>query len=354
MKTTPYLIRHATTDEINDWDQRILTNPDGGDPFQLRALADVKQIQGWKSEFWVFEASFGVVYSLALIRNVPGLGRFVYIPRGPGVVSMEQFEELTELLKTSALPRAFAVKCEPPILKHEEPHRALAGTVVARPIQPNVHTVHVDLARSEDAILASFRQRARREIRAAEKEGVKIRAVDVNDTTINQMYELYAETAGRAGFFLRPKTYNARFWRDFSARGSGKLFLAYGPDDAMPVAGAFVCYSAAIGVYKDGGSRRSGVKHFAHLLQWEIMRALRADGVTSYDLHGVPPQDKLEDPTHPLAGLAMFKLSFTQQTTEYVGAFDVVLDARKYAVWQKIGQRAYHAFAHRVHKTTFY
>ena len=168
------------------------------------------------------------------------------------------------------------------------------------------------------------------------------------------MYALYAETARRAGFFLRPKEYNARFWREFSADGTGKLFFAYGKDDPDPVAGAFICYSGATAVYKDGGSRRSGVRHFAHLLQWEIMRDLRANGVTSYDMHGVPPRAQLEDSTHPLAGLAMFKLSFTQEATEYVGAFDIVLSEFRYAVWRKVGQRVSSAVAHRIKKTTLY
>ena len=173
----------------------------------------------------MFEASFGVVYSLALVKVVPGLGRLVYIVRGPGVVTMTQFEEITELIKTSELPRAFAVKCEPPIHRSEKPLELPTAVVATRPIQPNVNTVYVDLTPVEEDIIATFRQRARREIKAAKKEGVEIRAVEVTEETIDQMYALYAETARRAGFFCDQKSTMLGFGESFRPMVQASCFL---------------------------------------------------------------------------------------------------------------------------------
>ena len=59
-----------------------------------------------------------------------------------------------------------------------------------------------------------------------------------------------------------------------------------------------------------------------HLLQWEVMRWLRARGVEAYDLVAVPPAAEL-NPAHPLFGLYRFKSGFSERITEYVGTWDL-------------------------------
>jgi lipid II:glycine glycyltransferase (peptidoglycan interpeptide bridge formation enzyme) len=270
--------------------------------------------------------------------------------RGPGVANAQQFREIVEANKTWE-KLAFAIKMEPPITESVK----TGDTLIKVPnIQPNANTVIVDLSKDEDEIMASFRQRARREIRAAAKDGISVKKVAITDKTIDQMFNLYQVTGNRAGFFIRPKTYYANFWRQFAAAGEGDLYFAYTPGDEQPIAGAFVCTLGKKALYKDGGSRRSGAKHFAHFLQWEIMRDLKSRKITQYDLHGVPPDDQLNNPNHPLAGLAMFKLSFTSQTVDYAGAYDQILRPKIYRRWIKFGQRFYQVLSHHLRKTTLY
>jgi lipid II:glycine glycyltransferase (peptidoglycan interpeptide bridge formation enzyme) len=76
-----------------------------------------------------------------------------------------------------------------------------------------------------------------------------------------------------------------------------------------------------------------------YLAQWEVMRWLKAHGVTKYDLHGMPPRDKLEDPSHPLAGLVRFKQGFNPEVTEFIGVYDWALKSKKYELWQKLGEK---------------
>lgn len=223
-----------------------------------------------------------------------------------------------------------------------------------RNIQPNASTVLVDLSKKEDDILASFRQRARREIKAAKKDGVFVKKVDLNKETADQMFNLYKTTGDRAGFFVRPKEYYLDFWQKFDDAKEGSLYFAFAPDEEEPLAGAFVCHLGKKALYKDGGSRRSKYRHFAHLLQWEIMKDLKKSGFTEYDLHGVPPKDKLDDKDHPLAGLAMFKMSFNKEVSESVGAFDQILNQKVYRRWMSWGQRLHQAISHHLKHTTFY
>lgn len=346
-------LRVATEAEIERWDELLLANPDGGEILQTKTMATVKQGQGWQPEFWVYETSFGNVYATVLTRRVFPLGRLCYILRGPGVTTGEQFQEICELNKSKS-GDIFMVKMEPTIRAEVGEVVENAGLKKVLNIQPNASTVLVDLTKSEDEIWASFRQRARRFARAATKEGVFAKKVELTDENAEEMFRLYQETGERAGFFVRPKEYYRDFWQKFAQAGEGSLYFAFAPDEKEPLAGAFICHSGKKGLYKDGGSRRSKYKHFAHLLQWEIMKDLKENGVEEYDLHGVPPKDKLDDKNHPMAGLAMFKMSFNKEVTEFVGAFDQILNPTVYSRWLTWGQRLHQVIAHRLRHTTFY
>ena len=343
-------VRMANDDEIQNWDKLLATNPDGGDVLQTKTMTTIKHAQGWASEYWIYETDFGKVYATVLARNLRGFGRLCYMMRGPGVINADQFKQIVKLNQTWD-KKSFAIKMEPPITDTVKSSEKL---VKVRNIQPNAHTILVNLSPNEDEILASFRQRARREIRAAEKDGVTARKVGFNQETIDQMFDLYEQTGKRAGFFIRPKSYYKNFWQQFHDAGEGDLYFAYAKDDKQPIAGAFICKLGSKALYKDGGSGRSGAKHFAHLLQWEIMKDLKSQGITQYDLHGVPPADQLDNKNHPLAGLAMFKMSFSQNVTDYVGAFDQILKPSVYKKWIRFGQRLHQAWAHRIKKTTLY
>lgn len=345
----------ATTDEIKNWDKLLTTNPDGGEILQTTAMAEIKKIQGWTPEYWVYETSFGKVYATVLTRRLRGYGKFAYIIRGPGVVSWEQFDEIIELNKSRK--EFFTIKLEPPVLTYSDTTPSIeqhTDIKKVHTIQPNANTIIVDLSQSEEDILAGFRQNARREIRQAIKDGVTIKQVRPTSTNMRIMYSLYEQTGKRAGFFTRPYKYYYRYWKIFSQSNKGELYFAYQKGNDQPIAGAFICTFAKKALYKDGGSRRTSSKHFSHLLQWEIMKSLKSEGIVSYDLHGIPPPDQIDNPNHKLHGLYTFKNSFSRDSQNYVGTFDQILNQRTYDRWIKHGQKIYGALLHHVKKTTFY
>jgi lipid II:glycine glycyltransferase (peptidoglycan interpeptide bridge formation enzyme) len=90
-----------------------------------------------------------------------------------------------------------------------------------------------------------------------------------------------------------------------------------------------------------------------HLLQWEAMRWLRARGVTGYDLVAVPPRAKLRE-DHPLFGLYRFKSGFSDHITEFVGTWDLVSDARRFALWERAIERVAQQWTLRAHHDLLY
>ena len=124
--------------------------------------------------------------------------------------------------------------------------------------------------------------------------------VPLDDTSIDTMYSLMASTRDRAGFTLRSKAYFSQYWRLHAAAGQGQLFFA--SLGGQVLAGVFATYLGSKAWYKDGGSTKEHAAVMApHLLQWEVMRWLKARGVEAYDLVAVPPAGELT-PAHPLFG----------------------------------------------------
>jgi lipid II:glycine glycyltransferase (peptidoglycan interpeptide bridge formation enzyme) len=342
-------MRFATDVEVEKWDELIIANPDGGNTLQCAAFAAVKQAVGWKPRYVIHETDKADIAVLYLEKSIMGLGRLWYAPKGPGAANVNQLQAVTRDLKSNA-KGVFAVKVEPDLLRGEDV--SSLGLVKVRNIQYNWATVLVDLAPTEEEIINSFRQKTRYNIRLAERKGVVVEAVESTDENLATMYELMAITAKRAGVFLRDRTYFYDFWRGHAQAGCGQLFFAR--YEGQVVAGAFITYLGTKALYKDGGSGREHANVQApYALQWGIMQWLKEYGVTEYDLHGTPPADKIDDPTHPLHGLARFKTGFNDQVTEYIGTYDLPLTNR-YSAWTKFGERLVAGYAHRIKKELFY
>ena len=332
-------IRYATDDEAARWDEHLTANPDEGNVFQMREMAETKRSNGWKPRYVLC----GDLAITVLEKRVPLLGAFWYLPKGPGVTEADVLLDILEPLKEFAYQQGvFVIKIEPEILESSEATTALtnAGLIPTPAIQPNHSTVIVDLSPDLDTILASFNQKGRNALRRAEREGVTTYAVSLNDTTLHTMYTLLSSTAaGRFDSSLRSFGYYKKFWQSFIEAGHGNLFFA--EYDGRVVASAFCMHLGKKGLYKDGASLRDKVVYGAsHLLQWEVMKYMKEHDVTSYDLCGSPHSTQIDDTTNPFHGIGRFKTSFNKHVTDYVGCFDIVIRPRAYSVWKRFAERA--------------
>jgi lipid II:glycine glycyltransferase (peptidoglycan interpeptide bridge formation enzyme) len=344
-------MRPATVEELARWNELVLANPDGGNVLQAKAFGETKSRHGWQAKYFVLDQ----VAVLVLARRIPLLGELWYVPKGPGVGDLEGLKAFAAAVKE--LPdKPFMIKIDPeiPVDAIKPAQLKKLGFVPSpRHIQYNVTTAIIDLRPSEEEILASFKQKTRYNVRLAAKKGVVCEAVPTDQAAIDIMYNLTKAMTKRADVYLRSKQYFSDFWTLHSQQGTGQLFLARYEDTVL--AGVFVTYLGTKALYKDGGSIRehSEVQAMAGL-QWEVMRWLKAHGVTEYDLHGTPPPDHIDDPTHPLAGLARFKTGFQQHITEYIGTYDLPLDQDIYDRWLRFGERAAVTYEFRVKKQLFY
>lgn len=338
-------VREANADELARWEDLVWESPAGVDLMQLVPYARVK------AGTWGFRQ---MVHSLPgredlpvlyLVRKVPPFGEFWYAPMGPRVTDEEHLRLVCEDLRASG---AFAVIMEPAIAADGPQTKAdlissIPGMEDFIPLQPGTSTVFIDLTPSEEDLLASFRQRARRYIRKSEGAVIEHRT---DDAAFEQLWTLYVPTiSDRAGLPLRPKEYYLDAWRLYRDLGQGHVILAYSSEEAReaeaPEAGIYLWQHRDLGYYRDGGSVRTPAANgLQYRVQWEAMRWCKEQGATTYDMFGAPPSWLVDDKSHQMHGLVQFKTAFGE-ITDTVGTMRLVLDPKRAAAWDKVGIKVY-------------
>jgi len=328
--------RYATPDEIAQWNDLILANPDGGNVFSSYEYAEQKKLTDYSPRFVMVDALAVTV----LEKQTPPLGRLWYLPKGPNVTDRESLLNILDALKLLARKRrVFAIRIESELDRSEQPSLARHGLIKAAPIIPNASTILLDIAHPLEDILTGLPQKGRHAIRRAQRDGVTVERVAANDDNCTIMYRLLQETA-EGQFGIRSYEYFKAFWQRFEAAHYGQLFFAY--FEGQVVAGAYAMAYGKKSTYKDGASIRKRTAYGAsHLLQWHVIEWAKEKGALIHDFCGSPPSDRIDDPTHPHYGVGLFKRSFNKTVVDYIGCDDYVLNHVIYAAWTRLGERVY-------------
>jgi peptidoglycan pentaglycine glycine transferase (the first glycine) len=219
------------------------------------------------------------------------------------------------------------------------------------------NTVLLDLAPSEEEMLARMKQKTRYNIRLAEKKGVSLRVGTQED--LPTLYRMYAETSVRDGFVIREEGYYQTVWRTFmtnaqspvsTLQSSNSPIINYrevSPWDPLPftepliaevnhepVAAIFVFYFASHAYYVYGMSRDvHREKMPSYLLQWEAMKRAKAKGCTVYDLWGAP---EVFEESDSMWGVYRFKEGLGGQVVRTLGAWDYAPSPLWYKMYSDI------------------
>lgn len=311
------------------WDKELLRLKIDPDYMQSSAWAQSKLGGPWHPTRLKMVAGKHQLPIQVFSRSIPGLGKLHYAPQVTGVMPAI-LPELTKQVRDNY--RGLAFKLSPYMPNSEELTNAFKnnGWKIASDVQYR-HTVIVDLSPSHDEILASFKKRARYEIRVAEKNKIKTEKVEASPENLKTFYNLITVTADRSGAFFRNQDYLTKYWQLLSQKDQGSLYFAwYGK---TLVAGAFVIKFGKNAWYKDGGSTREHAdKMGSRLLQWQIMQDLKAEGIIHYDLCGVSSPEQLE--TGFMKGVYIFKTAFSRKIDFLMPTFELPL-SKKYALWPK-------------------
>ncbi|PAZ13509.1 peptidoglycan bridge formation protein FemAB [Streptomyces sp. SA15] len=330
---------------------------------QLPSWGEVKP--DWRAESlgWFDEEGLLVGAGLVLYRPLPKLKKYLaYLPEGPLIdwyASDLRERWLEPMLAHLKRQGAFSVRMGPPVVVRRwsaEAVKAAIADPAARRLRDAEPTSHdpraLDLAerlrragwrqtepgdedgfaagqpryvcqvpfagRSLEDIHSGLNQQWRRNIKKAEKAGVKI--VRGGHDDLPAFYDLYTETAERDRFLPRPLAYFQRMWTALTAEHPDRmrLYLAHHEGDILAAAtmitvGAHVWYS-----YGASTSRKREVQP-NNALQWRMMTDAHELGAAVYDFRGIT--DTLEESNH-LLGLLRFKVGAGGEAVEYLGEWD--------------------------------
>lgn len=180
------------------------------------------------------------------------------------------------------------------------------------------NTVLIDLAASEDEMLARMKQKTRYNVRLAQKRGVTVRTAEPEDLPL--LYRLYAETSLRDGFAIRGEDYYQTVWKTFARPDMPRSELLVAEVAGEAVAAVSLFYFAGQAYYLYGMSRDAHREKMPnYLLQWEAMRRARALGCRTYNLWGAPDEF---DENDSLWGVFRFKEGLGGYVSRTLGAWD--------------------------------
>ncbi|MFF1910160.1 lipid II:glycine glycyltransferase FemX [Streptomyces sp. NPDC058239] len=333
---------------------------------QVPSWGDVKP--DWRAESigWFHRDGAGperiVGAGLVLYRPIPRVRRYLaYLPEGPVVdwhdAGLSRW--LDPMLAHLKAQRAFSVRMGPPVVAR----RWDAGTVkdaIADPATGRLRDVEADVNEPQAAALveqlrrlgwqqgeeggedgfsagqpryvfqvpfaeqpleeirSNLNQQWRRNIKKAEKAGVKV--VEGGYEDLPAFYELYRETAERDRFIPRPLVYFQRMWTALRTEDPDRmrLYLAHHDGETLAAAtmltvGNHVWYS-----YGASTSRKREVQP-NNAIQWRMMSDAHERGAAVYDLRGIT--DTLDESNH-LLGLLRFKVGTGGRAAEYIGEWD--------------------------------
>ena len=218
-------MRFVDTEEAKKEYKKFLEGHERGNFQQALEWAEVKK-PNWKPEVILAEGNNGeIIGSLCVwIRKMPIFGNIMYSSRGPvcDIHNMAVMKQLTDGAKELAKKyNAIVLRMEPDIVSDDQDFRNVVTNLGYRikddakdfkdEIQPR-YVFRLDIkGKTEDEIMAGFKQKWRYNIRLATRKGVTIK--DGTKEDLKDFHKIMIETGARDGFIIRPLAYFVRLFR---------------------------------------------------------------------------------------------------------------------------------------------
>lgn len=271
---------------------------------QTRAWAAVAPANGrHRFLFWRCSA-FGRPVAAAVIRQtwLSPLHWLATIQRGPVVHEASVLGQVVpRLIETLRHHGACSVQLAPRVRGRDLPVMAEAlRTAGFTPLAEDRQPLHratgvIWLDKPEDAVFAGFRQRGRRQVRAAQRAGVTVRLVQ-GEADLAAFQGLLDEFRAARRDYDMSGLPDARGQAALIAASGGAMLLAEKEGEAIG-AHAFVRQADEAIWLSLATSERWGDVPRSYPLLWEGMKQARTLGLIAYDLAGLPidePRDEGE------------------------------------------------------------
>ncbi|HEY5695330.1 MAG TPA: peptidoglycan bridge formation glycyltransferase FemA/FemB family protein [Candidatus Saccharimonadales bacterium] len=310
------MITVETCDSKDRWDDEVLQR--GGHPLQLWGWGTTKAAHNWRVErVFVKEGTEILGAAQLLIRPLPKpFNALVYVPRGP-VAAKKNREAVLEELAAYAKQayKAVAISVEPDWAEMPEVRgwKKTSNTILIP------ETLILDLAKSEDELMAAMTKKTRQYIRKSQGEAIEIRKVKSREE-LAACLDIYRQTAERAGFGIHDDKYYYDIYDELGEHSP--VFAAFLGE--KPVAFLWLAISQETAFELYGGMDDDGQRLRAnYALKWYAIATTKKWGIARYDFNGL-----LND------GVSTFKRGFADHEDLLAGTYDKPLSPL-YTLWSQ-------------------
>ena len=296
--------------EAAEWDGQLEKLASPSPLLQTWGWGDVQSRAGWSVER--VKLGGGSMASVQ-IRSV-GPVREAYIPRGPVPATTESIDALVEWARAAKMAKLRLEPEAPPVFGEVLSQR---GFVKGNPTQPE-HTRILEL-KPPDAMLASFKQGRRYNIRTGQKRG----AVVEEGKDAAELARQTAAVERRESINLPAQAYYELLLEHLPWC---RTYVARHPETHEGLAAVLVARHGGRAYHLFAGRTGAHPEMMGNdLAWWAGIKAAAEAGCRDYDLWGVPPPGA--GPEHPWHGLGFFKAEYGGEEVAYAGAWELVLSS---------------------------
>ncbi len=261
-------------------------------------------------------------------HRIPVMNKFVgYLPKGP-FPDLEMAQALKQISKEQ---NCVFIKTEPDVEIETSGKVDSQFKKALRPLFTKYNFV-LDLAPSEEELLANMHQKTRYNIRVATKKGVQVEIRD-DETGLRKYLKLYFETTKRQGYFGHNENYHTKVYETFSQNNQVKFVIA--SYNSVPLTAWMLLIFKDRLYYPYGGSSHLHRDVMSsNLVAWEAIKLGKSLGLSHFDMWGALGPDA--DPKDSWFGFHKFKMGYGGRLTEYIGSFDLVTNAPLYYAFNSV------------------
>jgi lipid II:glycine glycyltransferase (peptidoglycan interpeptide bridge formation enzyme) len=190
----------------------------------------------------------------------------------------------------------------------------------------------LDIARSDQDLMANMHEKTRYNIGLAQRKGVQV--VEQNDEEGFKTYlQIYFETVKRQGYYGHDEKYHRNIWETLKAQNMAHILIGY--YEKTPLTAWMLLNFHNILYYPYGGSRMQNRNvQTSNLVAWEAIQLGKRLNCSIFDMWGAMGPNP--DTTDPWFGFHRFKSGYGPQHVEYLGTFDLLINPPMYQMYQKL------------------
>lgn len=281
----------------------------------LLSAIDARQTPQWGQYLnqigWKYKQVDGTVVLIRPLTPLPWSMIKVQHPIGP--VPLEKIDEIAKEYK------AFLVVVEPHSFNYDKTQFTNCGYIKSLLRYAHTATIKIDLRRSENKLFDSFSENARRNIRKAQKNNLRVEVVDLNTEKNDHKFKTFFDLLVNLRNLKKFKTpdYEEYLKKMTAFKKTSYLLFAYEKSNPAPIAVVWLAHYNNVISYLQTGITNKGYDTMAnYLLVWESLKLAQKLNLAVFDF------ETIFDPRYPKdhigwKGYTNFKKRFHGEIISY-------------------------------------